>query len=145
MTVQAIPDGFHTITPFMLLDDVRATLDFLDKAFGAEVRACLTLPDGTVKHAQVKIGDSMIMFGTASPEFPAMKSFLHLYVEDMDAMHKSAVAAGATSLQDPNTEFYGDRSGGVMDAAGNVWWFATHVEDVSHEEIERRASDAAGQ
>jgi len=144
MSVQPIPDGFHTITPFMMLDDVAAQLDFLAAAFDAEEIERVTLPDGSIKHAQVRIGNSMVMMGGARDDWPAMQSFLHLYVTDVDGLYSAALSAGATSVQEPRDEFYGDRTAGVKDPFGNLWWIAVHQEDVTADEMLRRMQAAQG-
>ncbi len=97
-------------------------------------------PDGTIQHAEVKIGDSIVMLADAAGEWKPRPSMLYLYVNDVDETYRLALAAGATSLREPTTHFYGDRSGGVEDPVGNHWWIATHVEDVSPEEIQRRTA-----
>ena len=142
MAVKPIPDGYHTITPYMLVENVAEYLDFLAKAFGAEETERMTLPDGSVMHAEAKIGDSRVMMGGARDEWPAMPMFLYLYVPDSDASYQRALQAGCTSLQEPKDEFYGDRTSGVKDPFGNLWWFGTHQEDVPSEEIARRAAAA---
>ncbi len=92
-------------------------------------------------HASIRIGNSHIMLGEASEKWPAIPAMLYLYVEDVDSMYNSAVKAGGVSLREPTTEFYGDRSSGVKDSFGNQWWMATHVEDVSPEEMQRRQEE----
>ena len=142
MAVKPIPDGYHTITPYMLVENVAEYLDFLAKAFGAEETERMALPDGSVMHAEAKIGDSRVMMGGARDEWPAMPMFLYLYVPDADASYERALQAGCTSVQEPKDEFYGDRTSGVKDPFGNLWWFGTHQEDVSSEEIARRMAAA---
>ena len=132
-----IPQGFGTVTPFLYVAEAGKLIDFLQQAFAAEVVYRMDSPDGSVKHAEVKIGDSMVMIGQA-PAGQNMPSMLYLYVPDTDALYHSAIAAGATSIREPADQFYGDRSGGVRDISGNQWWIATHIEDVSSEEMERR-------
>ena len=141
MSVNPIPEGYSTVTPFLLVDDAAGLLDYLQSAFGAEVLERMAAPDGTVMHALARIGDSRVMIGGATPQWPALASSFYLYVEDCDATYAQAIAAGGTSLREPTTEFYGDRSSGVKDASGNQWWIATHVEDVSPEEMERRNAE----
>jgi PhnB protein len=143
MAVKPIPEGYHTVCPYLVVDDANAQLEFVQRAFGARVVEVHKEPGGRIMHADVMIGDSHVMLGQASPEWKAMPAMIHLYVSDCDAMFSSAIAAGATSVREPRTEFYGDRSGGVRDVNGNQWWMATHVEDVSPEEIGRRAEAAA--
>jgi len=102
-------------------------------------------PDGSIRHAEARIGDSMVMIGQAGGEWKPKPNTVHVYVPDVDATYKKALAAGATSTREPVTQFYGDRSAGVEDAQGNSWWIATHVEDVSPEEMEKRmAAQAKG-
>ena len=145
MTVSPVPEGFHTITPFLLIEKLPQFLDFLAEAFDSEEVERATLPDGTVMHAEVRIGDSRIMMGTARDEWPAMPAFLHLYLPDAEAAYRKAVAAGATSVQEPKDEFYGDRTCGVKDPFGNLWWFATRQEEVSPDELDRRMAAHAGE
>jgi PhnB protein len=95
-------------------------------------------------HAEFTIGDSVVMVGEANDEHPPMPAMLHLYVEECDAAYQQAMSAGATSIQEPRTQFYGDRMAGVRDSQGNQWWLATHVEDVSPEELQRRAAQQSG-
>jgi PhnB protein len=137
-----IPKGFGTVTPFLTVTEAGKLIDFLQQAFAAQVKFRMDAPDGSVRHAEVKIGDSMVMIGQVEPgkEMPLM---LHLYVPDTDVIYRSAVAAGATSIREPADQFYGDRSAGVRDAWGNQWWMATHMEDVSQEELERRMAAMA--
>ena len=142
MSVSYIPAGHHTVTPYLVLEDVAGFLEFSEKAFDAEVTERIAMPDGTVMHAEIQIGDSRIMIGTASDEYSAMPALLHLYLPDADAAFKKAVDAGATVVQEPSDQFYGDRSGGVRDAFGNMWWVATHIEDVPRDEMQRRAVEA---
>jgi uncharacterized glyoxalase superfamily protein PhnB len=99
----------------------------------------MSSPEGDVRHAEIQIGDSRVMLGEASDQWKPMPAMLYVYVEDTDAVYRRAIAAGGQSLREPTTEFYGDRSAGVQDPAGNLWWIATHVEDVSPEELTRRA------
>jgi uncharacterized glyoxalase superfamily protein PhnB len=142
MAVKPIPEGFHTVTPYLVVSGVARLIDFLKEAFGATEMHRSTRPDGTVMHAQVKIGDSPIMMGEVMGEFTAKTTSLYLYVPDTDALYKRALAAGAVSIMEPMDMFYGDRNGGVKDFAGNEWWIATHIEDVPPAELERRAEEA---
>ena len=131
------PEGFHTVNPYLVVNGAAQVLDFLKKAFGAEaVGERFKGPDGAIMHAAVRIGDSMVEVSDAPGE--PMPAALHLYVEDTDAAYRRAMAAGGTSLREPMTTFYGDRSAGVKDPGGNSWWIACNVEDVSPEEMVRR-------
>ncbi len=142
-SVRPIPEGYHTVTPHLTVPGVAKLIDFMKAAFDATERGRFEGPDGSVMHAEVKIGDSIVMMGEPSGEFKAMPGVLSLYVPDVDATYRRAIEAGATSLREPADQFYGDRSGGVQDASGNQWWISTHVEDVSPEEMRRRADAAA--
>jgi PhnB protein len=144
MAVKSVPDGYHTVTPYLVVRDVAGLIDFLERAFGAREIERLQAPDGSLTHAEVRIGDSVIMMGAAGEGNPPLQSMLHLYLEDADAAYQQALAAGAASLREPEDQFYGDRTGGVQDAYGNQWWLATRIEDLSSEEIQRRA-EAQGQ
>lgn len=141
MAVRPIPEGYQTVVPYLTIPDVAQELEFVKQAFGAKVVEAFDM-GGRIMHADAIIGDSHVMFGSSSDQWPPRPATLHLYVEDCDATYRSAMAAGATSLREPTNEFYGDRSAGVIDAQGNQWWMATHVEDVSKEEMERRAAEA---
>ncbi len=142
MAVKPIPEGLHTVTPYLVVSGVARLIDFLKQAFDATEMHRSTRPDGTVMHAQVKIGDSPIMMGEVWGEFPPKAASLYLYVPDTDVVYKRALAAGAVSIMEPMDMFYGDRNGGVKDFAGNEWWIATHIEDVPPAELERRAEEA---
>ncbi len=136
--VKPIPEGFRTLTPFLVVKGAEQIIDFLKNAFDAREHSIHRLPDGSIMHAEIQIGDSMLMMSEASDKFPAMPGLLHIYTEDTDGWYKKAIDAGGISLREPTDEFYGDRSCGIKDAAGNQWWIATHVEDVSPEEMKKR-------
>ena len=139
--VKAVPEGHHTVTPYLVVAGVSKLIDFAKQAFGATEVHLSKRPDGTVMHAEIKIGDSIVMMGEGqnSKNFPGM---LHLYMEDVDGVYQRAIQAGAKSLREPADQLYGDRTSGVEDAFGNQWWIATHIEDVTPEEMERRAKAA---
>jgi PhnB protein len=139
MAVKPIPEGYHTVTPYLVVEDAAALIDFLKQAFDAEERHRMARPDGTIMHAEVKIGDSFLMLGNSSAEHKPLQCMIYLYVEDADATYQRAIQAGATSVMAPADQFYGDRNGGVKDSWGNFWWIGTHIEDVSSEEVARRA------
>jgi PhnB protein len=143
MAVNPIPEGYATLTPFLLVDDAAGLLDFMQAAFDAEILERMEGPDGRVMHALARIGDTRVMVGGATPQWPARPSSLYMYVEDCDVVYARAIAAGGSSLREPTTEFYGDRSSGVQDPSGTQWWIATHVEDVEPEEIQRRSEEVA--
>jgi PhnB protein len=139
MAVKPIPEGFHTVTPYLVVKGVAKVLDFVKHAFDAKEIDRHTRPDGAIMHAQVKIGDSFVMLGEPMDGQPLSPSSLYVYVPNVDEVYKRAVKAGGTSLSEPADMFYGDRHGGVKDPAGNQWWIATHIEDVSPEEMQRRS------
>jgi PhnB protein len=140
MAVKPVPDGYHTVTPYLVVRGAAKTIEFARKAFGAEViEEPIKRPDGTIMHTQIKIGDSIVMISDASEQHPPTQSMLYLYVPNVDAVYQRAVAAGGTSLMEPIDQFYGDRSGGVKDPSGNQWFIGTHKEDVAPQELKKRA------
>ena len=146
MPVKPIPDGYHTATPYLIIRGAAAALDFYKKAFGATELMRFDAPDGRIGHAEIQIGDSRVMFGDENPEFGnkspqtlgGTPCGLCLYVPDCDAVFAKALAAGATVMKPMADQFYGDRSGTVIDPFGHAWTIATHKEDVSLEEMQAR-------
>ncbi|MEH2626189.1 PhnB protein [Bradyrhizobium sp. AZCC 1719] len=140
--VKPVPKGFHTVTPYLVVDGAEKVIRFMKEAFGAEpVFEPMTRPDGKVMHAEYKIGDSIVMISDSSERAQATSTMLYLYVPNVDAVYQKALKAGATSLMEPSDQFYGDRSGGVKDPAGNSWHIGTHIEDVSPTELKKRATE----
>lgn len=141
-----IPDGYSAVTPYLIIKGAAQALDFYQRVFGARERMRLPGPGGAVMHAEMEIGGSVIMLGDECPQMGAVSPqalggtpvSVHLYVLDADAMFAAAVAAGAKCEQPVENKFYGDRSGTLLDPFGHRWTLATHVEDVSPEEIGRR-------
>ena len=147
MSVSPIPAGHHTLTPYLIVNDGEAALEFYAKAFGAEERRRMLSPDGAkVMHAEIKIGDSVIMLadeflemGMVSPRtLGGSGTFLHLYVEDVDWRFAQAVEAGAQMVHPVEDQFYGDRSGTLKDPFDHVWTIGTRMEDLTDEQIEER-------
>jgi len=144
--VKATPDGYHTATPYLIIQGAAAALDFYQKVFGATEMVRMAQPDGGIGHAEVRIGDSVVMLADECPEMGCRgpKSVggssvsLLLYFEDVDAVVARAVAAGAKLTQPVRNQFYGDRNATIEDPFGHVWIIATHIEDVSPEEMKRR-------
>jgi PhnB protein len=136
----ASQDGsLQTVTPYLTVPSVPQLIEFLRATFGAETtEAPMKTPDGRVMHAEVRIGNSVVMMGEPPADRPPMPAMLYVMVPDVDATYRRALAAGGTSLREPTDEFYGHRSGGVTDTFGNQWWMAAHIEDVSREEMDRR-------
>jgi uncharacterized glyoxalase superfamily protein PhnB len=141
MKTSPIPDGFHTVTPYLMVERAGPFLEFIEKAFGATITERILGPGGNVAHAQAKIGDSMLMLGEANANWKAEPAWLYLYVENVDEAHRRALLAGATSLMEPGDQFYGDRSSGVRDAWGITWWLATQIEVVPPTELQKRADE----
>ncbi|MEX3103652.1 MULTISPECIES: VOC family protein [unclassified Streptomyces] len=141
MSVKPIPDGYTTVTPWLISRDTVQLIDYLKRAFDAEELSCLTGDDGSVAHAEVRIGDSVVMLFDSRPEWPPTPGFLRLYVEDADAVHRRAVEAGGTSVTEVTHLFFGDRVGRVRDPLGNLYWIQTRVEDLTLEEMEPRLTD----
>ncbi|HEY7283644.1 MAG TPA: VOC family protein [Actinomycetota bacterium] len=137
------PAGYGTVTPYLPVEGAERVIEFAKRALDATERLRLPGPEGSVGHAELQIGDSVVMLGDVRDPADAMPGMLHLYVEDCDAAYARALEAGATTTREPRDEFYGDRMAGVRDPVGNVWYFATHVEDVSDDEMVRRAGERA--
>jgi len=131
MSVRSIPEGFHTLTPHLHVQGADALMNFLQKAFGSSEIGRVMRPDGTIAHARVRIGDSMIEASDAQGAFPPMSNAIHVYVNDVDEVYKSALQAGATSLYGPVDQDYGDREAGVKDAFGNHWYIGSRTKDIS--------------
>jgi len=146
-TVKSKPDGYHTVTAYLIVDNATAAIEFYKKAFGAQERFRMPGKDGKIGHAELQLGDSVVMLADEAPEMGAKSAktigatsvSLLVYVDDVDVMIKKAVEAGATIERPIEDKFYGDRSGSVRDPYGYSWHLATHVEDVSPEEMEKRA------
>jgi uncharacterized glyoxalase superfamily protein PhnB len=140
MAVNPIPAGHHTVTPYLIAREAPRVIDFLQRAFDAEItHAPLKRPDGTIMHAEVKIGDSRVMIAEESQMAKAAPSSLYLYVANVDSVYRQAIEAGGKTIMEPMDMFYGDRSGGVKDPADNSWKIATHQEDVAPHELAKRA------
>ena len=151
MPAKPIPDNYPRVTPYLAIDGAAAAIDFYKKAFGASERMRMPGPEGKIGHAEIEIGGSVIMLADPWPEGKFVPPrggeasvSIHLYVDDADAVFARAVAAGATQVQAMETKFYGDRSGSLRDPFGHLWHVATHVEDVSEEEIGRRMAAITG-
>jgi len=146
--VRPIPDGYHTIIPYLSIKGAAAAIEFYKEAFGATESMRLAQPDGRIGHAELQLGDSRIMLADEFPDldFPSPLSLggspvhLHVYVPDVDAVVSRALAAGATLERPVEDQFYGDRTGTVADPYGHVWHVATHTEDVPPDELRRRAA-----
>jgi PhnB protein len=140
--VKPVPDGYHTLTPYLVADGADKVISFMKDAFGAKaVFEPMMRPDGKIMHAEFKIGDSVLMIADSSERAKATACMLYVYVPNVDAVYQKALKAGATSVMEPANMFYGDRSGGVKDPAGNHWHIGTHVEDVSPAELKKRATE----
>ncbi len=141
MSVDYKPEGFHSITPYMIVKGAAELIEFMNRAFNAEEGGRHLNADGTIAHAWVRIGDSSIELSEANERFPAMPSALHLYVENSDQVYAAALEAGATSTLEPTNQFYGDREAGIIDPSGNHWFIATRIETISTEEMNRRSEE----
>lgn len=142
--VKHVPEGYHTITPYLICDNAADVIEFLKKAFDAkEVSETMKSVDGKIRHAELRIGNSHLMLSEACDVNKAMPVMLYLYVEDCDKVYQQAIKAGGKSIKEPADQFYGDRSGGVMDSSGNQWWIGTHIEDVAPEEMKKRMMEQA--
>jgi PhnB protein len=147
MTVKPIPDGYHSVTPYLSIQGASEAIEFYKRAFNAAELFRLDAPDGKIGHAEIKIGDSSVMLADSCAESPSHnpKSLggtsigLHVYVEDVDALFAQAIGAGARVVKPVQDQFYGDRNGTLEDPFGHVWFIATRKEDLTPEEINRRA------
>lgn len=138
MKTEPIRDGFGTVTPYLLVERADRLIKFLCDAFVASVLCREVRPDGSIMHSELLVGDSMLMLGEANDEFGPMPTSIYLYVPDCDAIYQQALKAGGESVFEVMAMPSGERYGGVKDPAGNIWWVATHIEDVSPQEQERR-------
>jgi PhnB protein len=148
--VKAVPEGYHTVTPYLIIKGADDAIEFYKKALGATELMRMPQPDGRIGHAELKIGDSHVMLADEYPEMNnrGPKSLggspvtIHLSVDDVDTVSRKALAAGAKELMPVKDQFYGDRAGKFEDPFGHVWYISTHKEDLSPEEIQRRAKAA---
>jgi uncharacterized glyoxalase superfamily protein PhnB len=138
MSIKPVPDGFHAITPYLFAQGASRLIEFISAAFDGEVIFRQTRPDGAIMHATMRIGDSMLMLADATPQFGPMPTSIYLYVSDCDAVYQRALRSGGLSVFPIMALPSGERYGGVKDPCGNIWWVATHVEDVPPDEQERR-------
>ena len=138
MPVKPVPEGFHTVTPYLFAKGVARLIEFISAAFNGEVTSRKERSDGSIMHAEMRVGDSMLMMGEAIDEFGPMPTSIYLYVTDCDKVYERALAAGGISVFPLMNLPSGERYGGVKDPCGNIWWIATHVEDLSPEEKEKR-------
>jgi PhnB protein len=150
MAVKPIPEGYRTVTPYLAVDDAAEAIEYYKKAFGATERVRMEAPGGKIGHAELEIGDSLVMLSDALPQFSTRPPnelggtsvSVFMYVEDVDAVVKQAIDAGATVTMEIADQFWGDRFGSVQDPFGHLWSIATHVEDVPPEEMAERAKAA---
>jgi len=146
--VKPIPEGFHSVTPYLFVRAAAAAIDFYKSVFGATEILRMPGPSGRIMHAELKIGDSIVMLADENPQTGIMSpqtiggspSSLLVYVENVDAVMQKALESGAKQLHPVKSQFYGDRSGSLLDPFGHMWSVATHVEDVSPEEMKKRMS-----
>jgi PhnB protein len=150
MATKPIPEGYHTITPYLAVDDAAQAIEYYKRAFGAKERVRMDAPSGKIGHAELVIGDSLVMLSDPFPqastkppkELGGTTGSVFMYVEDVDEIVKQAVDAGATITMEVADQFWGDRFGTVTDPFGHVWSIATHVEDLTPEEIAERGKEA---
>ena len=140
-STQTSPEGYSAVTPWIIARGVPKLIDYLRAAFDAEEIARIVNPDGLVGHAEVRIGDSVVMMFDARPDWPDTSSFIRLYVEDSDAVFKQAIKAGGTEVTPMTSLAFGDRVGRIRDPLGNLWWIQTRVEELDFKEMEKRAGE----
>ena len=146
---QPVPEGYHTLIPYIAVDDATAAIEFYQRAFGAKERLRMAGPAGMIAHAELEIGDSIVMLSDPFPqsssrppkELGGTSAGIFVYVDNVDELYKQAIDAGATSTMEPENMFWGDRFGSVMDPFGHSWQIATHVEDVAPDEMEKRSAE----
>jgi uncharacterized glyoxalase superfamily protein PhnB len=131
MAVKPIPDGYHVVTPYLIVSGAGVLIEFVKQAFGGTERMRSADPNGSIMHAEVQLGDSVIMLADASNDVRGKTAMIHLYVVDVDAEYKRALAAGGESMREPVDQTYGDRTAAVKDRWGNEWWLATHIKDAA--------------
>jgi PhnB protein len=139
--VRPMPEGYTAVTPLIISEDTAKLIQFLEEAFGAEEIARVNNEDGTIGHAEVRIGDAVVMMFDKKEEWANTPAFLRLYVEDADAAFRQAIKAAATPVTEVTHLFFGDRVGRVRDPLGNIWWLQTHIEDVPPAEMEKRMAE----
>jgi Uncharacterized protein conserved in bacteria len=150
MATKAVPEGYHTAIPYLIMDDATAAIEFYKLAFGATEVTRYDAPGGKIGHAEIRVGDSIIMLADEHPDMGYRSPHavggttvsIMLYIDDVDAVFARAIAAGAKVMRPVQDQFYGDRSGTLEDPFGHMWALATHIEDLSHEEIMLRAQTA---
>ena len=140
--ISAIPEGFHTITPYLVVEGADELIHFIEKGLGGKKMFEMRRDDHKISHATVKVGDSILMISDTMQDMKPEVGMLYLYVEDADSVFKSAIAAKAEQVKPLEDQFYGDRTGAVKDRWGNTWWIATQKEKVEGEELKRRAKEA---
>jgi PhnB protein len=147
MAINYRPEGYNDVTAYLVVNDAGAALEFAKQVFGATERFTMLTPDNKIGHAEIQIGDSVVMLADASTSDQGvhMPGVLNVYVKDVDDVYAKALAAGGTSLREPADQFYGDRSAGAQDPSGNHWWMATHVEEISPDEMAKRAQEFQAQ
>ena len=138
MAVSFLPEGYQQVIPYLLVDDVDGLIHFLGAVFHGERIERMLRPDGRVMHAEVRIGEAVVMMGTPIGNVSTMPTMIYIFDKDVDAAYERAITNGAESIQPPTDQFYGHRTAGVKDKAGNIWWIATQKEIVSNEEMARR-------
>jgi uncharacterized glyoxalase superfamily protein PhnB len=144
MPAKPVPDGYHTVTPYLIIKGADKFIAFMSVVFDAKVTEQLMRKDGKIGHTELRVGDSVIMLSEAPDNRNPTPVMLHLYVADVDDAFDRAVRAGGAVVSPPADQFYGDRSGGVVEPSGNTIWIATHTEDVAPEELQRRAKERSG-
>ncbi len=132
------PQNYGTVTPYLIVDGVPRLIDFLRETFHAEERTRINDKKDHVGHAEIKIGNSIVMMADSTPQYNPIPSQLYIYVENVEDYYRRGLKAGGISEQEPTTQFYGDRTAAVKDPTGNIWWIASRVEEVSSEEMEKR-------
>jgi len=136
------PEGMRTVSPYLMVDHVAQLIEFAETVFNGKLKSKLDRPDGTIMHAEIAVGDSVIMAGEPMDQYGSFPASMYIYVQDCDAIYEKAIQNGAVSIMVPtDMKHAGERYGGVKDPFGNIWWIATHIEDLTPEEQEKRIQE----
>ncbi len=135
------PEGYSSLSPYLMVRKVEAQVEFLQRVFGASILEELRSPGGILWHADVRVGNTVVMLGRAQRAYPARVNSVYVWCDDADAVYRDALAQGATSVEVPADQFYGTREAGFRDPQGNIWWVGQQIETLTHEEKEQRIGD----
>lgn len=139
--INLAPEGYSTVSPYLMVESVEKEIDFLQNVFNAEITEEIKQSDESIMHGEVRIGNVVIMLGKAMKDNPPIKSMIYVFVESVDETYKRALELNATSIREPENQFYGFREAGIKDEQGNVWWIAQQIEKLSSEDFQQRMNE----